>query len=131
MPRVAQPRCAAMPRTQQQAETHEKRLRDGLNRLGLLAYRYRQRAQAHGTATKSPDQRLQDPLINAIQAQSVDLIQLQGSFGRCSRHNTVAMDLSPVTHPTKKSVRDSWSAATTSRNFFDSHRLDGDGEQAS
>src|SRR3954447_5962256 len=61
----------------QQPCPDEERLGDGLDRLGLLGHRDRQRGQPYRAAAEPTEQRVEDRPVEPVEAELVDLVDLQ------------------------------------------------------
>ena len=111
-------------------QAHEERLRDGLDGLRLLAHRDGERREAHRTATEPAHERIEHRLVDAIEAEGIDLVQLEGGPGARATHHPVAVDLGPVAHAPQEPVGDPRGPAAAARDLGHTLGVDRDREQA-
>ena len=62
-------------------DARHRRLRDLLDGLGLLAHAHRQRGQPDGAAGETDADGVEDRPVEPVQADLVDLVQLEGRGG--------------------------------------------------
>ena len=97
--------------TRQQTRTNEKRLSDRLDRLGLLGNGDRERGEPDRTPAEAPHKRVEHRVVEPVEAELVDLVDLQRGPGDRPGDLAVGANLGVVADPAEQSVGDPRGAA--------------------
>src|SRR3954469_6587451 len=95
----------------QEPTLQEVGLVDVLDRVRLLAHRDRERRQPDRPAGEADAHRVEDLAVGAVEAEAVDLEQLERGVGRRAVDDAGAADLGPVAHALEQPVGDARRAA--------------------
>jgi hypothetical protein len=92
--------------------TAEQERFDGvLDRVGFLGHRGRQGRQSHRSPTEPVDQRLEDPAVEPVEPEPVDVEDGEGVPGHLEVDVAVGLDLGVVADAPEQPVRDARGAA--------------------
>ena len=93
-----------------EAELEQIRLVDVLDRLLLLAERHRQRREADRAAPELDRDRLEQVTVGPLEADAVDLVELERLVRDLERDRALVADLGDVAHAAEDAVGDTRSA---------------------
>src|SRR3954471_8571395 len=99
-------RDASARRTRQEAAAHQERLCDLLHRLALLSHRYGERGDADRTAAEAPTQGVQYRPVEPVEAEGVDLVEVEGTVRHVAGDDALGPHLGVVAHPAEQAVCD-------------------------
>jgi hypothetical protein len=90
----------------QESQLQQVGLDDVFDRVGLLTHRRRERREPDGPAAEPLHDRLQDRVVEPIEAFVVDLEDLEARARDLAGDRAVVPHLGEVAHPTEQPVRD-------------------------
>ena len=107
----------AARRPGQEALPDQERLGDLLDGLALLTDRDRQRGEADRAAAEPPAQRVEHGPVEPVEAELVDLVELERGVRDLEGDDAVGADLGVVADPAQQPVGDPRRAARPGRDL--------------
>ena len=99
--------------THEESQANQEGFGDLLDRLRLLPHADGKGRQPHRATVELAADGLQDGTVQTIQAQLVNLVEVQGGSSDLWGDGCLGMDVGVVTYPTQQSVGDTWCASGT------------------